>query len=183
MRIIAGRFKGHHLPSPRNKGVRPTTDRVREALFSALGTTVIGSHVLDLFAGTGAFGFEALSRGAEAVVFVDNDRRVTGRLADTAGSLDVQDRVVIFSLDALEAVSKLADQGRKFEIVFLDPPYESDWIHRVVSTSTFCDLFGTEATLIIERSARLDKPQIPEIFHEHFGRNYGDTMVEIFHTG
>ena len=144
MRIIAGRFKGVRLPSPRNKSVRPTTDRVREALFSALGDAVQDSRVLDLFAGTGAFGFEAVSRGAESVVFVDQDRLVTKLLSQTAGSLNVQDRVVILTLTASQAIAKLAGLGRKFGIVFLDPPYETDWIQRVVSTPAFLELLEPE---------------------------------------
>ena len=182
MRIIAGRFKGHRLPSPRNKGVRPTTVRVREALFSALGTGVSGSIVLDLFAGTGAFGFEALSRGAEAVVFVDSDPLTTKLISETAESLRVQDRVMVLTLNAFQAMKEMAGQGRQFGTVFLDPPYETDWIQRVVSSATFSDLLESGATLVIERSALLEGPRIPETFHKAFGRKYGDTIVEIFHV-
>lgn len=181
MRIIAGRFKGHQLPSPKNRGVRPTTDRVREALFSALGAAVTGTRVLDLFAGTGAFGFEALSRGAEAVVFVEKDRLATKLLAETTGSFQVEDSVVILNLTATQAIAKLAGQERKFGIVFLDPPYETHWIQRVVTNSTFLDLLERDAILITERSALFEEPRIPESFYKTFGRKYGDTMVEIFH--
>jgi len=135
---------------------------------------------LDLFAGAGAFGFEALSRGAEAVVFVDTDRLATRLLSETAESLHVQDRVVILALTASQAIGKLAGQGRKFGIVFLDPPYDTDWIQRVVSTSSFPDLLEDEAILIIERSALFGEPRIPESFLKAFGRKYGDTIVEIF---
>ena len=91
MRIIAGRFKGLRLPSPRTQSVRPTTDRVREALFSSLGSAVEGARVLDLFAGTGAFGFEALSRGATSVAFVDDDRQLTHTLIETCDVLEIAD--------------------------------------------------------------------------------------------
>jgi 16S rRNA (guanine966-N2)-methyltransferase len=141
---------------------------------------VSGASVLDLFAGTGAFGFEALSRGAEAVVFVDSDRLATKLLSETAESLHVQDSVVVLTLTALQAISKLAGEGRKFGTVFLDPPYETDCIQRVISASSFLDLFATEGTLIIERSVRLEEPRIPVSFHKAFGRKYGDTIVEIF---
>ncbi len=104
MRIIAGRFKGLRLPSPRKQGVRPTTDRVREALFSTLGHEVEDSRVLDLFAGTGAFGFEALSRGAASVVFVDDDRQVTHTLITTCDALRVVDQVRILTMSADQAV-------------------------------------------------------------------------------
>ena len=181
MRIIAGRLKGLRLPSPRNKGIRPTTDRVREALFSALGTAVSGSRVLDLFAGTGAFGFEALSRGAAAVVFVDKDRLSARMLSETAEAFRVQDRVAILNLTASQAIAKLAVQGQKFGIVFLDPPYETDWIQETVSDPNFSDLLEPEAFLILERSVLFQEPQIPERFQKAFWRKYGDTIVEIFH--
>jgi len=137
---------------------------------------------LDLFAGTGAFGFEALSRGAEAVVFVEKDRLATRLLSVTVESLQVQDRVVILTLTASQAIAKMVKERRKFGIVFLDPPYDTDWIQRVVSTSTFPDLLESEAILIIERSALFKGQRIPESFHKTFGRKYGDTIVEIFHV-
>jgi 16S rRNA (guanine966-N2)-methyltransferase len=145
-----------------------------------LGAEVTGARVLDLFAGTGALGFEALSRGAEAVVFVDTDRLATKLLSETAGALRVEDRVMILNLTATQAIAKLTGQGRKFGTVFLDPPYETDWIQRVVSNTTFMDLLESDAILITERSALCEEPRIPESFHKTFGRKYGATIVEIF---
>lgn len=146
-----------------------------------MGTALQGSHVLDLFAGTGAFGFEALSRGADAVVLVDKDRLVTKALSATADALQVRDQVVILTLTASQAITKLAGQGRKFGIVFLDPPYDTDWIEKVVSTPALLDLLEPEALLVLERSALYPEPRIPEDFHKGFERKYGDTIVEILH--
>ena len=100
MRIISGRFRGRRLPSLRGGTVRPTTERVREAVFSTIGTAIEAAQVLDLFAGTGAFGFEALSRGASRVVFVDKNRKVAGIIAETAGILGVKDQVKIVVMEA-----------------------------------------------------------------------------------
>jgi 16S rRNA (guanine966-N2)-methyltransferase len=180
MRIITGRFKGLRLPSPRNKGVRPTTDRVREALFSTLGHEVEGSQVLDLFAGTGAFGFEALSRGAASVVFVDDDRQVTHTLLNTCDAFRVVDQVRILTMSADQAVTKLADSGDKFTIVFLDPPYGTEWVPKVVCNPLFADLFATDGLLIIERDEKAPKLAISAGFAKEFSRKYGGTVVEIF---
>ncbi len=180
MRIIAGRFKGLRLPSPRQRGVRPTTDRVREALFSTIGSAVEGSSVLDLFAGTGAFGFEALSRGAASVVFVDDDRQVTHTLIETCDALQVVDQVRILSVAADQAVGQLADSEERFSIVFLDPPYGSEWVPKVVCNPVFADLFARVGLLIIEREDKAPELTIPAGFSQEFGRKYGDTRVEIF---
>lgn len=180
MRIIAGRFKGLRLPSPRKKGVRPTTDRVREALFSTLGHEVEDSRVLDLFAGTGAFGFEALSRGSASVVFVDDDRQVTHTLIGTCDALQVVDQVRILTMSADQAVQKLADSEDKFTIVFLDPPYGTEWVPKVVANPVFADLITCDGLLIIEREDKAPEIAIPARFTKEFRRKYGGTVVEIF---
>lgn len=180
MRIIAGRFKGLRLPSPRTQGVRPTTDRVREALFSSLASAVEGSRVLDLFAGTGAFGFEALSRGAASVIFVDADRQVTHTLIETCDALQVTDQVRILSVSADQAVRQLADSEESFAIVFLDPPYGTDWVPKIVYDPVFVDLFARDGLLIIEREEKAPELAIPAGFAKEFSRKYGDTLVEIF---
>lgn len=180
MRIIAGRFKGLRLPSPRKQGVRPTTDRVREALFSTLGHEVEDSRVLDLFAGTGAFGFEALSRGSASVVFVDDDRQVTHTLIETCDALQVVDQVRILTMSADQAVQKLADSEDKFTIVFLDPPYGTEWVPKVVDNPVFADLITCDGLLIIEREDKAPEIAIPALFTKEFRRKYGGTVVEIF---
>ncbi len=180
MRIIAGRFKGLRLPSPRTQGVRPTTDRVREALFSSLGSAVEGARVLDLFAGTGAFGFEALSRGATSVAFVDDDRQLTHTLIETCDVLEIADQVRILSVSADQAVGQLADSEERFAIVFLDPPYGTEWVPKIVCNPVFVNLFAPDGLLIIEREEKASELAIPAGFAKEFSRKYGDTLVEIF---
>jgi 16S rRNA (guanine966-N2)-methyltransferase len=122
MRVIAGRYKGRRLTAPRGRGTRPTSDRVREALFSILGD-VDGMRVLDLFAGSGALGIEALSRGAAAAVFVESSRRAAGAIAanlravgDPAGEIRVE--------SAVAYLARGPELGT-FDLVFADPPYSS----------------------------------------------------------
>ncbi len=180
MRIIAGRFKGHRLPSPRVKGVRPTTDRVREAVFSALGTEVYRARVLELFAGTGAFGFEALSRGAAEVVFVERERAMAIGLVRTAAALGVEHQVSIMTMAASRAVKELVDRGEKFRIIFLDPPYRSDLIPGVVCDPLFPRLLDSDGLVLVEREALAQEPRIPPGFRKSFKGKYGGTIVEIF---
>jgi len=181
MRIIAGRFKGHRLPSPRTDYVRPTTDRVREALFSSIGPLVHDAHVLELFAGTGAFGFEALSRGAHFVAFVEKDRKTAEVLSRTARDLDVRDDVLILNRPALHAVKWLGNRGKEFQIVFLDPPYKEDWIPRVLHDPVFLSLLAARGVVIIERDARTHGSSIPSQLRKRFERTYGGTLIEMLH--
>ncbi len=180
MRIIAGRFKGLRLPSPKKKGVRPTTDRVREALFSTLGPDVTDSRVLDLFAGTGAFGFEALSRGAASVVFVDSDRQVARTLSRTCHGLGVVDQVRILTMSAEQAVKRLSGSEERFEIIFLDPPYGEQLIPEMVYNPIFASLFERNGLLIVEREERASELAVPTRFEKEFNRKYGSTIIEIF---
>lgn len=170
------------MASPRKRGVRPTADRVREAMFSALGSEVEGSRVLDLFAGTGAFGFEALSRGARFVTFVDNDRQALDIVRRNAESLGIVEEIKTLSLNALTALKKLAEQSEKFGIIFLDPPYRTDWINRVTLDPALPNILEAAGLLVMESDVERP-PQAPPRFEKSFSRKYGGTLVEIYNLG
>ncbi len=181
MRIIAGRFKGHRLPSPRTDCVRPTTERVREAVFSSIGTLTQDAHVLELFAGTGAFGFEALSRGARFTVFVEKDRITAGVLARTARSLNVENETLILNRPASQAVRWLATRGDEFHVIFLDPPYGEDRIPAVLCDPLFVSLLAPDGVVIVERDAEARNSSIHCRLQKRFERRYGGTLIEILH--
>ena len=126
MRVIAGTSKGVQLKSPPHGRVRPTTDRIRTVLFDMLGQLVVGSHFLDLCAGTGAVGIEALSRGAERAVFVELDGRCIETIKMNLLLTKLFDRARIVKGDARRKLPQLLAEGERFDIVFLDPPYGSD---------------------------------------------------------
>ena len=121
MRIIAGLWKGHQLNTLRGREVRPTTDRVRESWMAALGSDLEGAKVLDLFAGSGALGLEALSRGAESAVFVERSRRVLKTLHSNIKRLDAVAKSTVVSSDAMSYTKRL--DGVNFDIALADPPY------------------------------------------------------------
>jgi len=132
MRIIAGEFRGRTLKSPGDRRVRPTADRVREAWFSILAPDLPGAHVLDLFAGSGALGLEALSRGARAVDFVEISKASLDTLRTNVSSLEAEERVHVHRADALRFVSRVAP--RTYDVAVADPPYSTDQAVRLVES-------------------------------------------------
>jgi len=131
LRIIAGEFKGRRLKTPSGRTVRPTLDRVKEAWFSILQQSIPGARVLDLFAGSGALGFEALSRGAVSVDFVEAHRVSLTALQANIEALKVEDRVTIHRMDAVRFAERL--QPAQYDVAFADPPYASDEAERLVT--------------------------------------------------
>lgn len=132
VRIIGGEWRRRVLRFPDAEGLRPTPDRVRETLFNWLGQDLDGLACLDLFAGSGVLGFEAASRGAARVVMVEQAARVAASLRENARLLRAESRVEIAQADAVKFASSLVQRGSRFDVVFLDPPYNKGWIDRIV---------------------------------------------------
>lgn len=128
LRIIGGRYRRRVLRFPDSEGLRPTPDRVRETLFNWLGQELDGQHCLDLFAGSGALGFEAASRGAARVVMVEQAPKVLAALIENAKMLQNPPEVEITRRDALQY---LASTNSRFDLIFIDPPYRKGWIARL----------------------------------------------------
>lgn len=123
MRISGGTHRGRVLKVPPGRDVRPASDMIRQALFNILGERIQGASVLDLFAGTGSLGIEALSRGASRVVFVERDREVANYIRDNSSEIGMADHVRVLSFDILTATSRLRSAGGPFDFVFVAPPY------------------------------------------------------------
>jgi len=177
MRIIAGRLRGRELGSV-PEGVRPTSDRVRESMFSVLGP-VEGLLILDLFAGTGAFGFEALSRGAKAVVFVDQSRRVVRALRGRVErlGLDESGELRILTSEAKKAIRRLAREGEaRFDLVFLDPPYEEGDRVGTLDALFASGILADHARVVVEGPKRHPlPPRSGTVVLDE--RDYGDTKL------
>ena len=125
MRVLAGALKGQRLTTPRGRTTRPTADQVRIACLDTLMPYLGAGPFLDLFAGAGGVGIEALSRGAPSAVFVERDRQAVGALEDNIGRLGLADRARVLRQDVARALEALARNGARFAVVFLDPPYDS----------------------------------------------------------
>ena len=157
MRIIAGRLKGRRIASPSWEGLRPTSDRLRETLFDVLAPRVEGARVLDAFAGTGALGFEALSRGAAHVVFVESDRRATTAIARTAGAWGVAADYTIHVGDAVDWLRRLA-HGPRFDLILLDPPYSLPQLRDALDAAARC--LSGQGVLVLERATRREPEEV-----------------------
>lgn len=152
MRIIAGRLKGRRLAAPKGLDVRPTSDRLRETLFNVLGGSVKGARVLDGFAGTGALGIEAWSRGADAIVFVERAPRALRALEANIGACGLTDACAIIRGDFLTA-----RVTEPFDLVLLDPPYGIDDLHPVLDRAA--SLVAPTGQIVLEHSRRRASPE------------------------
>jgi 16S rRNA (guanine(966)-N(2))-methyltransferase RsmD len=160
VRIIAGRLKGRRIASPSWEGLRPTSDRLRETLFNVLAPHIEGARVFDGFAGTGALGFEALSRGAAHVAFVDADRRATEAIARTAQGWGVQGGYTIHVGDAVEWLRRLA-HGPRFDLILLDPPYSLPQVRDALDAAAGC--LSAEGVLVLERATRREPDDVESL--------------------
>jgi 16S rRNA (guanine966-N2)-methyltransferase len=154
VRIIGGQWRRRILRFPDSEALRPTPDRVRETLFNWLGQDLTGLSCLDLFAGSGALGFEAASRGAARVVMVDNSPRVLAALEENARLLDADGRLEIVRADAVKFASSQRSAGSRFDVLFLDPPYKQGWVERL--TPLLPQLLAADGVLYVEAEQGLD---------------------------
>jgi len=173
--VTGGILGGRTLRVPAGRGVRPTTDRVREATFARIGA-LGGARVLDLYAGTGALGIEALSRGAASVVFVERARASLDALRHNLATLGLGEGARIVARDVAAALADLGRAGERFDLVLLDPPYETGEDERTLRAVVTARILAPKALLVVERSRRHALPPIPGLVLQD-ERRYGDTMV------
>ena len=178
MRVIAGRAGGIRLDSPKS-GVRPTMDRVKAAIFSSLGDMVIGARVLDLFAGTGALGIEALSRGAASALFVEEDRKSIGAIEKNLAKTKLSGRVR--NADVFRFLKTAAASGEKFRIVFADPPYEKmesgeRFTDKLLAEESLPKLLEPDGIFVLEKrpSEKIPAARIWQVSRQ---KTYGTTEV------
>ena len=179
MRVVGGKHRGRTLFAPKGVRTRPTSDRVREALFDILGNGVADATFLDAYAGTGAVGIEAESRGARAVVFIEGNRQALAALRRNLAAAGIEARVV--AADASKAFSLLCAEGIAFDFVFLDPPYkDADQSLELAGRYAHSGLLAPAGILVLEHDRR--NPLRPrarcfELFDE---RRYGETVLSFF---
>ncbi len=185
MRISGGIHRSRLLASPRGASTRPTSDRVREALFSILESrgAIAGARVVDFYAGTGALGLEALSRGAEFATFVESDRRALEALARNVDSLRERKRTRVLSQPVMRAATTtLANDGAA--LVFFDPPYaevaSGEGIAKLLDAVTKHHVVRDGATLVLEHASRDEFRPITPALCETDARTYGDTTLKFY---
>ncbi len=151
MRVISGSAGSIPLKTPAGKDTRPTTDRIKETLFNLLPHDLSGVSFLDLFAGSGGIGIEALSRGAEHCVFVDKSRRATNTISENLRLTHLEDRAQILTCDAETALKRLEEKD-VFDLVFMDPPYNHELEKQVLTILSTSDLIDDDSTVVVEAS-------------------------------
>lgn len=172
MRIISGEWGGRRLRTPKGRDVRPTTDRVRESWMAALGSAVQGARVLDLFAGSGALGLEALSRGAGSVTFVEKSRAALQALQSNVEGLGAGARCRIVRGDAMAFVRRLGPEETVFDLVLADPPYAGTLAVELLLLFAEKPFAGT---IWVEHRTKTPVPSLPGLKQ----RRYGDTTLSI----
>jgi len=180
MRVISGKLKARIIAMP--KLIRPTSDKVREALFEILKNCIEGSNFLDLYSGSGAIGIEAFSRGAKSVAFVDNNFRCIEVLKDNLAKCGISDlsTIYIYNREALSALKLFEKKGFLFDIIFLDPPYYKDMARNTLIAISKCDILRRNAIVILETYKKENLDEEAGFLKKFRSYRYGDTKLEFF---
>ncbi|MCL2820440.1 MAG: 16S rRNA (guanine(966)-N(2))-methyltransferase RsmD [Oscillospiraceae bacterium] len=173
MRIISGMARGRRLKEPNGNRIRPTSDRVKESVFTIIQFDIEGRRVLDLFAGTGQYGIEALSRGAKFVKFVDSSKESVKLVCDNLEICGFSDSAAVYGRDAL----KYLENDEKFDLIFIDPPYETGLAAKAVQKITEFDKLNINGIIICELSADSKPPQteLPYVLFKEY--KYGGVKI------
>jgi len=178
VRIIAGTNKGARIFAPKGHDTRPTSDRAREAAFNLIGP-VDGATVLDLFAGSGAMGLEALSRGAASAVFVESDREALRAIDRNLDKLRLTGARVV-PHEALRALAAETAAGRRYDLVLVDPPYEM-FSSLQTGLSRYLPAVLADDGLVVVETAQREEPELPQL-HKRASRRYGRARITLFQS-
>ena len=162
MRVIAGRARRLPLKTIDGTDTRPTTDRIKETLFNILQSEIAGSRVLDLFAGSGSIGIEALSRGAKEAYFVENNKRAAACIRENLEFTKLKEDAVVMECDFLTALRRLEGRGIQFDLIFMDPPYRKGYEEQVLQYLDSSKLIKEDTLLIIEAALTTQLKEVEE---------------------
>ena len=185
MRVIAGKYKGRKLNSPDDSTVRPTTDKVKEACFSILTNEIYGARVLDLFAGTGGLGIEALSRGASYCLFSDSSRRSLDLIRSNLAHCAVEEKTKVAAGDYAKVLKNLArriEEGLEepFDIILLDPPYDAGYLDEAFRLIAEGGVLAGDGLIVAEHRKQEELPEILHGFIRAKERRYGVVKLSIY---
>ena len=180
MRVITGRARGVTLKTPEGLQTRPTTDRVKEALFSVIHFDIPGAHVLDLFGGTGQLGIEALSRGAKRAVFVDESDKACKLINENLRRTRLEQEGTVVRSDYLAYLGRCRG---KFNIIFLDPPYAEVFLENSLKRITEIDILQSGGIIVTERPVGKDLPFDFEGYERSKDYKYGNTLITLYRKG
>lgn len=178
MRIIGGKYKGRYLVNFKADHIRPTTDRVKESLFNILQGYIEGAQVLDLFAGTGNLGIEAISRGAEKVVFVEKNPKSLQLINENLKALGVTEEYEVLKADVMKFLSSSVQA--EYDVIFIDPPFTEKMAHDVMELLCQCTLLKPGGILAIESAKKERMEDRYGSLIRHDKRDYGDKILSLF---
>ncbi len=179
MRVIAGRWRGTRLLFRGQKGVRPSTDRVKETLFNILAPWLPGARVLDLFAGTGSWGIEALSRGCREVIFVEKSRRMAENLRENLEKIGHPPAAKLVVSDAIRFLEQVAPKEAPFDLILADPPYRFNLGTRLLLVLSGKEILSQEGIFVLKHGSR-EKIDVPRPFERFREKLFGETQVSFY---
>jgi 16S rRNA (guanine966-N2)-methyltransferase len=179
MRVISGTSKGRRLATPKRYALRPTSDRVKESIFNILAGEVDGRVVLDLFAGIGNLGIEALSRGAKKTLFVERGRQALKLIRRNLYQCGFSDRSDILPKDAVRAIGVLKERGEVFDLILVDPPYRKGWVEKILAKLETHKIYHGDSILVVQHDRREPLPEDIEGWDLIRQRRIGDTEISI----
>jgi 16S rRNA (guanine966-N2)-methyltransferase len=182
MRITAGSLRGRRLTTRRGKVIRPTSSRVREAIFNLLQDRIDGARVLDLFAGAGALGIEALSRGATSALFVDSSRTAKRTIEGNLKQLELVEYGQVFCCEVRKTIKVLSRSGERFQIIFIDPPYGKGLAQDSLQAIAQESILAQDGIVLVEHDKRERIDDEYGILRLKASKRYGDTQVSVFVT-
>ena len=180
MRVISGELKGRRLQTCREKFLRPTSEKVREAVFNILSPFLTGGLVLDLFAGTGSLGVEALSRGMDRTIFVENNPRVVAILKKNISNCGIENRAEVISLSTSRALKILKAHDERFKLIFLDPPYQENLAGKTLLEIGAAKVLTVDGIVTVEHSSKEVLESVYGNLRRDDQRKYGQTLVSFF---
>jgi len=180
VRIISGERKGMALKAVNGMTTRPTTDKVKESLFNIIGPYFSGGTVLDLFAGSGGLGLEALSRGMEHGIFIEKDSRAFQNLKENISKCRYENCTEVYRNDALRAIKLLIKNKVQADLIFLDPPYKKQQYYNMVEDIVANQMIHEDGTIVCEHDREVDLPAVFLDFHKVREEEYGSTIISIY---
>jgi 16S rRNA (guanine(966)-N(2))-methyltransferase RsmD len=180
MRIIGGEFRGRKIKQPESADIRPTKDRIREAVFNMIAVSVPGAKILDLFSGSGAYGLEALSRGARKAVFVEKGKEGSEVIKENIRVLGVENKAEVVMADAFGFLEGIQGREEAFDLVFADPPFGKNLAKKTLIKVNHYDILNHSGTLIIEHHEDELLPRSEGDFSVLKEKTYGNIIISIY---
>ncbi len=180
MRVISGKARGLKLNSPKNDDTRPTTDRVKESLFNMINSYMMDSDILDLFAGTGSLGIECLSRGSRECVFVDSSKDSIAVIKSNIKKARVESESIVLNTDFKSAMSSLGLKNKKFDVIFMDPPYYKNMFEDALKGVDDKSLLKEDGVIIVEHDTKDKFPDNIGKLYKSRDKKYGNTTVTFY---